>query len=37
MYICIFEFQFEEKILEIIIFKDKEIKIRDEKLIRLKN
>lgn len=33
----VFEFQLEEKILEITTSKDKEIKIRDEKLTRLKN
>lgn len=33
----LFSFQLEEKILEITTSKDQEIKIRDEKLTRLKN
>lgn len=33
----VFSFQLEEKILEITTSKDQEIKIRDEKLTRLKN
>ena len=33
----LFSFQLEEKILEITTSKDHEIKIRDEKLTRLKN
>lgn len=33
----VFTLQLEEKILEVTTSKDKEIKIRDEKLTRLKN